>query len=76
MQAESTRKRDFQILRGNVDEVLGDVLLRIGVDRAAELRIDRGDLIGAQARASAEGHMFLRVRHSGEARRRILPPAR
>ena len=74
MQAASTRKRDFQILRGNGDEILRDGLLRIGVNRAAELRVDSGDLIGAQTRASAKGHVLLRVGHSGKARRRILPP--
>ena len=65
-------QRHFEILRGYRDEVLRDGLLRIGVDRAAELRIDGGDLIGAQPRASAKRHMLLRVSHSGETGRRIM----
>ncbi len=52
--------------------ILGDVLLRIGVAGAAELSVDRGDLIGGDAGASAEGHVLLCMRHAGEACGRLV----
>ena len=65
-------QRDFQVLRRHGDEILGDVLLRIGIGGAAQLRIDGGDLIPGQARAPAERHVLLRMRRSGEARGRFV----
>ena len=76
MQAESSRKRDFQIPRRHGDEVLSDVLLRVRVLAAAQLRIDRRNLIRAQARASAKRHVLLRMGHSGKPAGVSLPPAR
>ena len=65
-------QRDFQVLGGHGDEILSDVLLRIRVLTAAQLRIDRGDLIRAQPRASAKRHVFLRMGHSRETRGRFV----
>jgi hypothetical protein len=57
----------FEILSRHSDEILGYVLLSVRVDAAPELSIDRRNLIGADARASAECHMLLRMHHSWEA---------
>ena len=47
-------------------------MLRIRVGAAAELRVDRRNLIGAEARASAERHMLLGMRHPRESGGRVL----
>ena len=57
---------DLQILGRHGDEILGYILLRIGVLVAAQLRINGGDLVGAQARAAAERHVLLGVGHAGK----------
>ncbi len=60
-------QRQFQILSGHGDEVLRDVLLRIGVGTSAQLGIDRGNLIAREPFAAAEGHVFLSMGGAGKA---------
>jgi hypothetical protein len=60
---------DVEIGRGYGGEVLGDVLLRVRVVAAAELRVDRRGLIGGHAGAAAKGHVLFCVRRAGEAGR-------
>ncbi len=63
---------DVEIGGGQRGVVLGDVLLGIRIVVAAQLRVDGSGLIGGHAAASAEGHVLLGVRHSGETVRRFI----
>ena len=65
-------QREVDVLRRNGREVLGDVLLRIGVARASELRVNRRCLRSADSVTSAKGHVLLRMGHSGESLRRFI----
>ena len=71
-QAACASQRHVQIGCGHGGEVLRDVLLRVGVVLAAQLRVDGGGLIGGHARAAAESHVLLRMRHAGKSRRRLV----
>ncbi len=67
-------QRNLQILRRHSHKVLRDVLLRIGILVTAQLRVNRRDLIRAEAGAPAERHMLLRVRRSRKTRGRFVAP--
>jgi hypothetical protein len=54
---------------GHGGEVLGDILLGVGIVAATQLGVDGGCLIGGHAGAAAEGHVFLSVSRAGEAGR-------
>ena len=66
-------ERNVQVRGGNGGEVLGDVLLRVGIVPAAQLGVDGGGLIRGHAGAAAKGHVFFGVGRSREAGRRLIP---
>ena len=61
-------QRDIQICRRHGGEILGDVLLRVGVVLAAQFGIHGGRLIGAHSGAAAKRHVLLGMRHAREIR--------
>ena len=56
----------------NSNKILGDVLLRIGVVLAPELRINGRCLICRQTCTSAKRHVLLRMGHAGKPWRRLI----
>ena len=61
-----------QVGGGNGGEVLGDILLGVGIVPAAQLGVDGGGLIRGHAGAAAKGHVFLGVGRAWEAGRRLI----
>ncbi len=59
----------IQVGGGNGGEVLGDILLGVGIVPAAQLGVDGGGLIGGHAGAAAKGHVFFGVGRAGKAGR-------
>ena len=56
----------------NRGKILGNVLLRIGVVLAPELRINGRRLVCRQPCASAKRHVLLRMGHAGKPWRRLI----
>ncbi len=56
-------KRDVEIRCGNGREVLGDVLLRVGVVLPSQFGVDGGGLVRRHAVAASKRHVLLRMRH-------------
>ena len=63
---------DVEVGRRDRGEVLRDDLLGVGIVVAAQLRVDRGGLVGGHAGASAERHVLFSVGHAGEPVRRLV----
>ncbi len=63
---------NIKIRGGYGGEILGDVLLRIGIIPAAELGIDGGGLVGGHARAAAKCHVLLGMGGAREAGGRLI----
>jgi hypothetical protein len=56
-------ERNIEIRSRNRGKILRNVLLRVGVVPAPELRIDGRRLVGRQTRASAKRHVLLGMGH-------------